>query len=293
MSRSPGARPVPVLRPDQVEDLVGEADELVTGEAVAVDLRPTSIVLRVAGALLDYLAYALAFVALVLLVVQLVDTGVLDEALAPGAVVASLVASFVLAPTVVETASAGRSLGRLAVGARVVRHDGGAIGLRHALVRSLVGLLEIVFTTGGIAVLVALLDRRSRRLGDLLAGTYSRHERVPQRPRLVAQVPPELVAWAAVADVGPLPDATARRVAAFVQQATALAPASRWRVASDLAAEVAASVSPVPAVHPEAFLVAVAALRRQREAVALAGEAALVERLAPALQGLPTGFPRR
>lgn len=293
MPRRHDARPAPTLRADQVEVLDGPDDELVTGEAVALELRPTSFVLRVAGALLDYLAYALLCVGLVLLVVLLVDAGVVDEALGQGGVVVSLVVAFVLTPTLVETASSGRSLGRLAVGARIVRHDGGSIGFRHALLRALVGLLEIVFTTGGVAVIAALLDRRSRRLGDLLAGTYSRHERVPVRPRIVAQVPPELHAWARVADVGPLPERTARRVAAFVQQAPGLAPASRWRVAAELAEEVAASVSPVPAVHPEAFLTAVAALRRDREAVALVREAAVVDRLRPALTSLPPGFPRR
>jgi len=293
MPRRTGGRPAPTLRPGEVDDLLGPDDELVTGEAVALELRPTSFVLRVAGALIDYLAYALLLVGLVLLVVQLVDEGALDEVLAPGGVIVALVTSFVVVPAVVETVSGGRSLGRLAVGARIVRRDGGASGFRQALVRSLVGLLEIVFTTGGLAVVVALLDTSSRRLGDLLAGTYSRNERVPARPRRLAAVPPGLEGWASVADVGPLPDRLARRVAAYVQQAPALDPVSRHRLAVALATEVAVVVSPVPDASAEAFLDAVAALRREREAVALAREQVLVDRLAPALTAVPRGFPRR
>ena len=42
-----------------------------------------------------------------------------------------------------------------------------------------------------------------------------------------------------------------------------------------------------------AFLLAVAAMRRQREAVALGREAAQLERLGPVLDAAPRGFPDR
>ena len=282
-----------VLRADQVDTFDGPGDELVTGEAVALDLRPTGFVLRVAGALIDYVAYALVLVGLIVLVVLLNDRGVVDDAVAQALYVSSIVVCLIGLPTVVETATHGRSLGKLVTGARIVRADGGAIGLRHALTRSLVGLLEIVFTTGGLAVVVALLDRSTRRLGDLMAGTYSRNERVPHTGRVVVQVPPHLGGWAGVADVARLPDALARRVASFLQQAPAMAPASRARVAADLATEVTPFVSPVPQADPESLLAAVSAVRREREAVALAREAAVLARLEPALTGTVPGFPTR
>ena len=42
----------------------------------------------------------------------------------------------------------GRSLGKLAVGGRIVRTDGGASGFRQAFIRALVGVFEIWFTVG-------------------------------------------------------------------------------------------------------------------------------------------------
>jgi len=290
--RAGGRAPI-TLRPDQVESLGGSSDQLVVGEAVALDLRPTGFVLRVAGSLIDYAVYALVLVLLVVLVGALSEAGAVDDAVAQALVVASVVSCLIGLPLVVETASHGRSLGKLATGARIVRLDGGAIGLRHALTRSLVGLLEIVMTTGGLAVVVALLNRSSRRLGDLMAGTYSRNERAPHMGRVVVQLPPHLVGWAAVADVARLPDPLARRVASFLQQAPALSPASRHRVSVGLADEVAAFVSPVPAVDAESFLAGVSALRRDREVVALGREAALLRRLDPALTGTVPGFPTR
>lgn len=281
------------LRPDQVEAFTAGGDELVTGEAVALDLRPTSFVLRAAGVLIDYLAYTLLLIGALLLVSLLNDAGVLDDALAQAFLVASIAVCFVVVPTAVETASHGRSLGKLAVGARIVRTDGGAIGLRHALTRALVGLLEIVSTSGGLAVVVALLNGSSRRLGDLMAGTYSRNERVSKATNVVYGVPTQLQGWAEIADVARLPDGLARRIAAFLRQAPQLSPDSRRRVAHDLAAETVPFVSPVPPGDPEFLLAGVSALRRRREEAALAREAALLARLSPALTETVPGFPRR
>jgi uncharacterized RDD family membrane protein YckC len=282
-----------VLRADQVETFTAGGDELVTGEAVALDLRPTSIVLRGAGVIIDYLVYVAGVVALIVLVGLLNEAGVLDDALSQAFVIGSVAFGLIVVPAIVETASHGRSLGRLAVGARIVRVDGGAIGFRHALTRSLVGLLEIVLTTGGLAVVVGLLNGSSRRLGDLLAGTYSRNDRLARDTRIVVALPPGLEGWAAVADVARLPDGTARRVAAFVQQEARLTPASRHRVAEGLAAEVRPFVSPLPDVDAPRLLTAVAVLRRDRESTALAREAAVLARLQPALTGTVPGFPRR
>ncbi|KQO83145.1 hypothetical protein ASF17_05280 [Frigoribacterium sp. Leaf263] len=256
-------------------------------------MRPTSIVLRGAGVVIDYLVYAAGVVALIILVGLLNDAGALDDALAQALVIGSVAFGLIVVPAIVETATHGRSIGRLAVGARIVRIDGGAIGFRHALTRSLVGLLEIVLTTGGLAVVVGLLNGSSRRLGDLMAGTYSRNERLARDTRVVAVLPPGLEGWAGVADVARLPDGTARRVAAFVQQEAGLTPASRRRVAEQLADEVRPFVSPLPDVDAPLLLTAVAVLRRDRESTALAREAATLARLQPALTGTVPGFPRR
>ncbi|WP_423918348.1 RDD family protein [Frigoribacterium sp. 2-23] len=289
------SRPVaPVrLRADQVESFEADDDELVTGEAVSLELRPTSIVLRAAGALIDYAIYVVLLIVAIILIGEANRIGLLDDSLSQAFVVGALAFCFIVLPAVVETAMRGRSVGRLAVGARIVRTDGGAIGFRHALTRSLVGLFEFVFTLGGTAVVVGLLNKSSRRLGDLLAGTYSRHERVSARPRPVFDVPWPLTGWASVADVGRLPDPLARRVASFLAQAPRMSPASRARVGYELAVETSPYVSPVPDVDPETFLMAVSALRRHREGAALQREAALLARLEPALTAVPSGFPVR
>jgi uncharacterized RDD family membrane protein YckC len=268
-------------------------DALVVGEAVALDVRPAGFVLRAAGAAIDVVASLLVALLLFLGIGWLGAEGLLDDASAAACAIAAIVLAVVVLPVVVETASRGRSLGRWAVGARIVRADGGGIGLRHAVARALVGILEVYLTLGGLAALVGLLSPRAQRLGDLVAGTRSQHERVPAYPAPLPPVPPQLVAWAAEADVGRLPDALGRRLARFLAQREAMSPASRARLAAELAAEAAPHVSPLPVADAESFVTAVGAVRREREHRALMLERDRMASLEPILAGLPHGFPVR
>jgi uncharacterized RDD family membrane protein YckC len=268
-------------------------DELITGEAVALDLRAASFVLRGAGAMIDFVVYVGTFVLIVYLESILSASLGLDAATDRALGVVSLAVCIVVIPTAVETLSHGKSLGKLAVGARIVRDDGGAIGFRHAFIRSLTGVLEIFSTLGGIAALAALLNSKSKRFGDMLAGTYSQYERVSTITPPIYGVPVELLSWAKTADVAKLPDPLARRLAQFLHNARGFTPATRERMASALASEAAAFVSPIPSAHPELFLAAVVTLRREREARALDIEAASLEKLHPVLGGLPHAFPDR
>jgi uncharacterized RDD family membrane protein YckC len=265
--------------------------ELVTGEAVTLDVKPASYILRAAGAAIDWLVYMLVMFGCILLLVA--TGGGLDAAAGRALVVLILVFGMVVLPTTVELATRGKSLGKLAVGARIVRDDGGAIGFRHAFIRALVGVLEIFMTIGGVAALTGLLNARSKRLGDLLAGTYSQYERAPQATPLPLYLAPHLTGWAQTADVAKLPDRLSRRIAQFVRQAPQLTQAARAGLSAELAAEASAYVSPLPPVDAETFLVAVALLRRQRDAAGLAIEQERLQRLEPVLDGLPHAFPDR
>ena len=269
-------------------------DELMTGEAVALDLRPTGFVLRAAGTVIDWIVYlGLYLAAAAILLPNLIQWFDLDTASLSAIGIISLVLMLVVVPTTVELLTHGKSVGRLVVGARIVRDDGGAIGFRHAFIRALTAMLEIFMTFGGLAAIVSLLNSRSKRLGDLLAGTYSQYERVSKLDPAVYGVPTELTEWALTADVGRLPDRLSRRVTAFLQQAAGLSPTTRDRLGRELANETSVWVSPLPRVHPELFLAAVTALRRDRESTALDLQAKRLASLSPALEPLPHQFPTR
>lgn len=245
------------------------ADETLTGEAVALDVQPVGFFLRAVGALIDVVVGAALLVGGGVLLAWLVGTGTIPESAVRIGIISLIVLVMVVVPTAVETLSRGRSLGRLAVGARIVRVDGGATGFRHALIRALVGVLEVWFTLGAIAAVVGMFTPRAQRLGDLLAGTASERTRTPRLPAEAPGIPRGLEAWAEVADVSRLPDRLAARMSQFVRGADALAPAARERVAVSLAEAVRPFVSPIPAVDAETLVRAVSAVRRDREYRAL------------------------
>jgi uncharacterized RDD family membrane protein YckC len=270
-----------------------EDDQVMTGEAVGLDLHPTGFALAAAGAAIDWVVYVGLAVGSLLLVAFLFGlSGEQDTAVAAAIGVATEVTALVAVPVAVETLSRGKSLGRLAVGARIVRDDGGAIRFRHAFIRGLVWILEGL-PFGAIAALIGIFNGRSKRLGDLLAGTYSQYERVAHPPTLVFAVPYELQDWARTADVARIPNRLAQRLSQFLRGANQLTPSTRDQLARQLANEVSAFVSPIPPVSPELFVAGVIALRRDREYAALRLEQERLSRLDAALTGSPYELPPR
>jgi uncharacterized RDD family membrane protein YckC len=275
-----------------VED--GYEDTIITGEAVALELRPTGFALAAAGAVIDWLLYFVggSFLLIfgVLLPVATTSIGQ-DSAVLSAFVSAGIVVILVVIPTAVETATKGKSLGRFVVGARIVREDGGSIGFRHAFIRQIMALVEIYLTLGGVAAAFGLLNGKSKRAGDFFAGTYSQYERASKVLEPVFGVPSSLEAWALTADVARIPNRLAQRLTKFLRQAAALTPSTRDHFARQLATEASVYVSPVPQVDPELFIAAVVAVRRDREFAALTLENERLAQLDTALTGLPFGFP--
>ena len=254
-------------------------DDLVTGEAVALDLPPASLGGRIASGLIDLVVtFVLFFVALFVLLTAVLQT---DAALAWVATVGTLITVFLIFPTTLETLTGGKSLGKLALGIRTVRDDAGPITFQHAFVRSLIGIVEIYLFTGVPAFFSALLSSRGKRLGDYAAGTYVVRDRVRLRLAPPALMPPPLAAWARSADMASLPTGLALAVRQFLGRLPAIDPASRHSIGTRLAEQVSQYVAPPPppGTPPEAYLAAVVASRRERDQARFAREAELRRRL--------------
>lgn len=263
------------------------SNPIITGEAVALELRAASFAARALGLVIDVIAHTVLFFVLVMAIGSATEG--MDPAAARALTITVAVFCFVAVPVAVETLSRGRSLGKLAVGLRIVRDDGGAIRFRHAVIRGLLGFLEIYATLGGLAVLVALFNDKSKRLGDIAAGTYALRQRVPVQPPFFVVVPPYLAPWVQHADIGRLPDGAARRARQFLQQAGHMSPASRTRLGIELATEIATHVAPPPppGTSPEDYLAAVLAERRRREYGRLAAARQKSSMVAGRIERLP------
>jgi uncharacterized RDD family membrane protein YckC len=255
------------------------ADDLVTGEAVALDLPAASVGTRIASGTLDVIGMGVVGFGVIFL--ALVSVSDADGALQHVALVCSLMAVFLVYPVTVETLTHGKSIGKLALGLRVVRDDGGTVTAQQAFVRALVAVVEVYAFSGGPALVCCLVSARGKRIGDYAAGTYVVRDRVPLKLPAPRGMPPALAGWAAQADVRPLPVGLALAVRQYLSRLPGLDPGSRQRLGEMLAMRVAPYVAPPPppGTTPWDFLAATAATRRERDLARLRRDESMRARL--------------
>ncbi|MDP9407594.1 MAG: RDD family protein, partial [Actinomycetota bacterium] len=217
---------------------------LVTGEAVLLDLRPARLASRLLAALLDGLLLLLLVVVAAFLLSRVPLE--LDPAASAAVATVLFVGVVVGYPTLWEVLTRGRTPGKMALGLRVVRDDGGPVRFRQVFTRALTLLFDVP-TLYVFSLVVQVLSERGKRLGDVLAGTFVVTERVPSAVASAAlPMPPPLASWAAGLDLSGLPDDLALTVRQFLGRAPALAPAAREEIGRRLAAAVTATTSPPP-----------------------------------------------
>jgi uncharacterized RDD family membrane protein YckC len=267
---------------------VKEESDLVTGEAVVLDLRIARLASRAVAMMLDLLLQGMLLFVVVLIVV--VATPSWDTSLVLAVVLISFVLVMVGYPVLFETLSRGRTLGKMAVGLRVVRADGGPIRFRHALTRALCGVLVdfwLLGFGGAIAVIVSLLSRDGKRVGDYLAGTVVIRERVPDAgAAAVIMMPPPLAQWASQLDLTGLPDDLALAIRQYLGRMSELRPEAGQALGHGLVEQVGQCIGapPPPGVPVWAYLSAVLAERRSRDQARVLGRP-----VEPAAAGQPVG----
>ncbi|WP_449349555.1 RDD family protein [Streptomyces shaanxiensis] len=240
--------------------------ELVTGEAVALELRPARLPSRALAVLIDLTLAMVVYIAVTIALVA--ASASLDDAAQVAISITTFLLVLVGGPIAVETLSHGRSLGKLAVGLRVVRDDGGPIRFRHALVRGAIGVVEIVMTFGVVACIASLVSARGRRLGDVFAGTLVVRERIPVAPSgFVPPPPPWLAGRFAQLDLSAVPDGLWLAIRQYLTRMHQLDQQVGWAMAERLASDLAVRTgAPAPqGVPPGAYLAAVVQERQARE----------------------------
>jgi uncharacterized RDD family membrane protein YckC len=243
--------------------------EVVTGEAVVLEVRVAQLPSRALAYLIDWILQCA-----VLVVASLLVSGaffVIDDALATGLMILFIVLVIVGYPVACETASRGRSLGKLALGLRVVSDDGGPERFRQALFRGLAGFLEFWAFFGAPALITSLVNQKGKRLGDIFAGTVVIDERTPRQEPPPA-MPPQLASWAATLELSQLPGELAGAARQYLSRWHQLSPEIRHELGARIAGQMSSHIAPPPppGVPPHVYLAAVLAERRRREEVRLA-----------------------
>lgn len=85
-------------------------------------------------------------------------------------------AIYLLYHPVLEIAMDGRTPGKRWTGVRIVREDGTPAGTGALLVRNIFRIIDSLPTSYALGLLVAMLDSRQRRIGDMAAGTLLVYE---------------------------------------------------------------------------------------------------------------------
>ncbi|MEH1097742.1 RDD family protein [Micromonospora sp. CPCC 205561] len=291
------AQPRPPARPASWGDA-----GLVSGEAVELDVRAARVGSRVLALLIDVLVQAALMLTLAMCVgaalLGLPD-GLVDGALAGGLATVGLILVLVGYPVLCERFNHGRTLGKMAIGLRVVSADGAPVGARQSLTRALVGVavewpglvLPLLSWVAGVTVM--LTDRRGRRLGDLVAGTLVVHTRTATAWRPVPTAVPALVGWAYTMDLSRLDDGLALAARQYLARVHQLAEPARGRLGRGLWAEISAvTAPPPPAGMPESvYLAAVLGERHRRARHRLGRDRSLAGTLWPELTPSPPPAP--
>ncbi len=252
--------------------------EVVTGDAVLLDVRIAQLPVRAVGALIDIVVILIGY--LISLFLWAATVSELDGAATAGIIVLFTVLVFVGYPLIFETATRGRSVGKMVMGLRVVSEDGGPERFRQAMFRALASVVEIWMLLGSPAVICSMLSPKAKRIGDIFAGTVVISERGPKLGP-PPMMPPQLAWWAASLQLSGLSAEQAEVARQFLFRATQLDPQVRDQMAYRIAGDVLSRVAPPPppGTPPQLALAAVLAERHRRE----------LARLRPSPHGPPPG----
>ena len=264
-------------------------DALITGDAVLLDLRTASFATRIVSAVIDGVLQLALLIGGILSVAWFADRAALDDGLLAAGVLLASVLAYVGYPVLSELLLRGRSVGRLVMGTRVVRDDGGPVHVRQSVLCAVMAMFEIWSTTGAVALVCSVIDRRSRRIGDLLAGTMVIQERMRTHPPQRIEVPLSLRDWAQAADVGRLPLPLLQDIRAFLPRAGQINAESRHQLSRDLLRRTLPHVAPAPppGTPPEEFLAAVLAERSRRDEMRLRRAQERQQELAAEVRAVP------
>src|SRR5690625_5748704 len=158
-------------------------EDIITGEAVAIEVSAASFGSRMLGAAIDIFALGMVLFVLVMGFTMLLGTRTVDDALAGALFILLIVVTLVGVPTLVETLTRGRSIGKMALGLQIVRDDGGPIRFRHAFIRALVGVGVTWRFAGMMAFIFSSLIMRGNGIAMWRSGLYLAGVREPGVPR--------------------------------------------------------------------------------------------------------------
>ncbi|MGD0449256.1 MAG: RDD family protein [Candidatus Dormibacteria bacterium] len=161
-----------------------DTQRVTTADNVGISFRVAGVATRLTAALLDLLVLGCLLLIVSVLVIAIATAAAGNSSEASTLVVLSLLSYLLFASwviiavlyfTISEAVSGGKTLGKSAMGIRVIRVDGGTASIGEYFLRSAAYIVDIF----GVGAILLFFHPQSRRLGDLVAGTVVVRERSP------------------------------------------------------------------------------------------------------------------
>jgi uncharacterized RDD family membrane protein YckC len=161
-----------------------------------------------------------------------------------------------------EIAWRGQTPGKRAARIRVIRDTGRPIDAWAALIRNFLRAADVLPGFYAVGIITMMLNRHSRRLGDLAAGTVVVHDRRPDD--LVAPWTPYQTAHAAAPEAARLGEAEVVLIETYLARRASYDSGARLTAARQIVARIerATGLTPEPGQTLESFLESVAAQAR-------------------------------
>ncbi|HVF35631.1 MAG TPA: RDD family protein [Candidatus Saccharimonadia bacterium] len=189
-----------------------------TPEGISLRLRAAGVMPRAAAWALDVAIRLSVLIGLGMLFTLLGEAG-------GGAYLLGLFCVVWGYPVAFEVLRDGQTPGKQIVGLRVVHANGTPVGWLASVVRNLMRTVDMLPFGYGIGVVAGLVDRRGRRLGDIVAGTLVVHADATRAAIAAPSVP--------VIDlVQPLSAGERSALVAFAERAPSLTPERQGELAS-------------------------------------------------------------
>lgn len=241
--------------PTGFEDRVAIA----TPEGLELELTLANLGSRFMGGVIDLVIQIAVIVASALLLRPAGDLGAALFAIASFALVFFYDVLF-------EVLGGGRTIGKRAVGLRVVRTGGRPVTLVRSAIRNVLRVLDVLPVFYGLGAVVVFASRHNQRLGDIAAGTYVIRERFGSGGGEADAAPRVDAAEAAGWDVASVSAHDVATVRAFLARRHSLDAGPRSRIAADLAGRLRPRVAGAPAgLANERFLEMLDAAKAARE----------------------------
>lgn len=195
--------------------------EVETPEGITLSLRAAGPLPRSLAWLLDFVIRLGLFWLVAIIAAFLDDAG-------QGLLLISLFVLMWGYPILFEVLRAGQTPGKKALGLKVVHQNGTPVGWLASIVRNLLRTVDILPMGYGFGLISTLIDRDSRRIGDLVAGTLVIHADLEQPHAPAPSVTPILSPVL-------LTPAEQAAIVAFAERARLLSPERQQELADTVA----------------------------------------------------------